>query len=249
MQFVLISIALSLITALAWAVLFVGVFTLRWHFWKDAVSEVTIERANWGAFRIGTLHSLIVTLTFSSLIGEYERVTLMHEREAVAVENLYHTLSEWQSPDAERLQGELINYASLVVEKEWPSLDRGENSDEAGAIVRGFRTDLIEIAPSGAERDYVLRELTFIEDARSSRLAELNAPLFLHFWLIGVIGFLFTLFCFFVHPPSPMSYVVVAFFSAINGMIFLAIFALANPFAPPMGLQPSALSAVIAKTM
>lgn len=247
MHHLTLSLGISFLSAVGSAGLCVILYFLRWKLWPSNSRPESIEKANWGAFRVGTLHALIVSLTFSSLIGQYEQTLQTLEQEALAIENLDRFVGVVNSPDAERISETLAEYASVTTQQEWPLLRNGETLPAADMIVTNLRLTLSAEMPNAADGDYALSELGRVEEARNHRKLLMSTPLFLHFWLIAVFGFIFTLLAFFVYPPSRLSYGIIAGFGAINGMIFLAILSLSNPFIPPMGIQPTVLEDVAAK--
>jgi len=118
----------------------------------------------------------------------------MAESEAAHVEELYQLAGSLSEPERGRIQDLTASYARVVVEEEWPMMQRGRTSPRAGEIADELQRSIQDIEPR-AEAEQALQSegLTQVDElwmrsARSgcSKFARAFPPYCGSSWSLGV---------------------------------------------------------------
>ena len=211
-----------------------------------------MDVAGWGAFRIGTIHALILALVFTEVRVEYNQLSENIEEEALAVEQLYRYLDHVDGEESQQIQQQLITYSHMVVDKEWPSLVEGKLFYEADLLVSDIRGNLVSLLSDKSSLIHsaaILDDINDIENMRGQRTFDIEEPLADIFWVIIIMSYLFTVFCFFAYPVTLFNCFVLSMFASINGIVLFSIVALSHPFAGAAAISPIAFESIIERTM
>lgn len=132
---------------------------------------------------IGVIYGVILAQVVVAAWDEYRDALSVAESEASAVLNLDRLASIWPEEDQQRIRTALIDYATAVVEVEWPAMSKGDfslaaDSSRVGALWAAY--DDIALGPNAATANYAtsLGQLETIEDSRRTRfeLGERTLP-------------------------------------------------------------------------
>ena len=92
-------------------------FLLIHNFFKNKKKTEIETFAQQTAYRIGTLHALILSIVFSMLISEYITLQKNLADEAAAIGNIYEAVLSLKPENASRIRDQLLIYLSEVIEK------------------------------------------------------------------------------------------------------------------------------------
>ena len=252
---ILLSLPVFLATAAAVAVFVVGTvgaFILFRRFFPAEMSEDLKNAGAWGALRIGTIHALILALVFVDVRQEYNELGETIENEALAVEQLYLELSRIDSEEAHAIQQRLTSYIRIVVDQEWASLANDRPVKAADALVSDIRQSLFNLPPAEAPQPVaasLMDNIKDIENMRGQRSFDTVEPVATIFWIIIILGFIFTSLCFFAYNATPFHCAILAMFAAINGAVCYSIIALTHPFVGGTAVTPTAFEMVFERTV
>ena len=189
----------------------------------------------------GVTLAFIIAIVWQEFDGTTQRVAL----EAGATTDLWHVASGLPEPAGRNVRRDLVTYAKLMVDKEWPAMRSGGTSREAEQLLTRTFQDVARLRPpnSGASnaQSASLQYLGVLHDARHHRLDDNNSGVSPFEWVILFIGALAVVgLCYMVGLPSVRAQLLMT--GAVAGMIaamFVLIFELDYPFRGDLSVEPA----------
>jgi len=165
-------VAITLIVVVA---ALVGMAIVRRLVPRERLSQHT-EVAGYIYAVIGVIYGVILAQVVVAAWDEYRDALSVSEAEASAVLNLDRLARTWPDEDRERIRSSLIDYATAVVEVEWPAMATGDfslagDTTHVGALWSAY--DDIALGPNASTANYAasLDQLQTVDDARRTRFA------------------------------------------------------------------------------
>jgi hypothetical protein len=123
------------------------------------------------------MFGIIVGLTAFLVLGEYSDAQQALQREAGDVEEIYRLAVPLTEPKQEQIQGLATSYAHVVVNEEWPLMEKDRTSPRAAALVEDLRSTIQEgyRTSTGAEQDFFGEELDVMDELDADREARVLA--------------------------------------------------------------------------
>jgi len=187
------------------------------------------------AFRIGTLHALIISLVFGALASDYIDLEKKLDNEAAAVGSVYTAMNNIQSDDTERIRGQLLLYLKDVIDKEWGKTAESPLSASTGQILFGIIKKLENWKPSlPLEKKIKSYSIDMILEINEMRIGRLygwyreEVPVI--FWIVAGAGFILTLIPYLSVELTRFRFILINCYSAMIGITFYGIIVLNNPF-------------------
>jgi len=230
----------------------VGLYYVVHPFWASDASEETRKLADMASTRIGVIHALVIGMMFTYVRIEHNQMLAAVEAEATALAQLYVTLERTGDPRWEDVKRQLSDYAHFVVDTQWPAL-RELRVQPGDQLLRG-RTALDKIwasvdqfagnvSPMSLQRFHQLIEEADLR--RAERLFDAKGSLLPVFWVIGVIGYVFTVVPFFFPPPNLRRCVMVSLYTSTVAIVLLGVYVLTHPYSMPAGVEPTAFEMLL----
>jgi len=139
----------------------------KWHPDTDAPIDAIV-----GGLLI--IFAFIVGLTVTLQTSNLSDANTAASNEANSVGELYWYAHALSQPEHSRLQAELRNYTTVVVQQEWPLLGKHHSSPAASAAARAIRFDILSFQPTTATEKAVypsmLNEVAVMFNARRDRV-------------------------------------------------------------------------------
>jgi hypothetical protein len=200
---------------------------------------------------VGVTYAVLLAFVVIVVWQDYEAAKDTVESEANELAGVYFLADRFPDPERARVQGLARSYARIVVEEEWPLMERGETSARATSVLRELRFSLQNIAASTSAGqvlyDQALTRMHQVSDARRLRLLETTEGLPGILWTVLVGGGVVTV-CFtylFGLKNNVAHALMVAALTLLICTILFTIGALEYPFAGTSKVQPNALEAVL----
>jgi protein-S-isoprenylcysteine O-methyltransferase Ste14 len=195
---------------------------------------------------LGVAYAVLLAFVVIAVWQDYETAQTNVESEAHELAGLYFLASRLPEPERTRLQDLARRYARVVVEEEWPMMERGQTSPRADTLLRQLRLELLRFDPQ-TEGEQVLYEqgLTNLHealDARRSRLLEVREGIPNLLWVVLVVGGVITVsFTYLFGLKSNLAHalMVAALTLLICGILF-TIGEFNNPFSGVVEVRPEA---------
>ncbi|WP_271952225.1 hypothetical protein [Ruegeria faecimaris] len=209
-----------------------GHYLLR-PMYRGPLTDETKDFLATAGFRIGSLHALVASLAFSTIIAEQNELIKTAQEEALAIERLYLNLSSTDRDEHRVAREELVTYIEQVLTLELPLNVEEVVSDSAGRSLR--RLDVaLKIASTDHETEnrwaFAFEDYRMVVKARGQRSFDSYKPLPVALKFVLLLGFLGTLACMIGFRASPAISTGIAAFSAINGAVIGALWISQYPF-------------------
>jgi hypothetical protein len=200
---------------------------------------------------LGVSYAVLLAFVVIAVWQDYKTAQSNVESEAYELAGVYFLASQLPEPERTRLQDLARKYARVVVEEEWPMMERGQTSPRADSLLRQLRLELLEFDPhTKGEQVLYERGLTQVHDAvdaRRSRLLEVREGIPHLLWVVlvggGVITVSFT-YLFGLKSNLAHALMVAALTLLICGILF-TIAEFNNPFSGPVEIRPEAFREVL----
>lgn len=248
------TIAVLLLSLVIPALLAMLAFYLVRRAWPNEPTEDVKSAANWGAFRIGSVHAFIIALAFTGADSAHGILRETVDQEAVALRQLYRGVEAIESDSRDAVLNDIASYTRYLIDVEWPSLAQGRPLVEADLMIdsiRGKITDLARVEKGIVIPDILFEHINDADDARSKRVFDISLyePSSNVFWFVVIVTLFATTLCFFVYAPTLASYSIIGVFVGVNGVIFFTMLDYNRPFEGIARVEPFAIETVYQRTM
>ena len=200
---------------------------------------------------LGVAYAVLLAFMLIAVWQDYKTAQTNVESEAHELAGVYFLASQLPEPERTRLQDFVRTYVKVVVEEEWPMMERGQTSPRADSLVRQLRLEFLEFDPH-TEGEQVLydRGLTQLHDgldARRSRLLEVREGIPNLLWVVLVVGGVITVsftYLFGLKSNAAHALMVAALTLLICGILF-TIGEFDYPFSGVVEIRPEAFKEVL----
>lgn len=169
------------------------------HYLKWNPSDVFAKGAEESFKVMISLTLLLLAFCLVRTQGDHRSVEDLVAREAAVVLKLDRAYSSFGSDSGDKLRVNLMQYAKLVADVEWPLMETGGRSDRAMASLTALSIGSKSLEPQSAPQQIARAEIlsTFAQlaDLREARLAASRVELPTYFWqaIVCSISFLVVL--------------------------------------------------------
>jgi hypothetical protein len=200
---------------------------------------------------LGVAYAVLLAFVVIAVWQDYEAAQTNVESEAHELAGVYFLASRLPEPERTRIQELVRKYARVVVEEEWPMMERGQTSPRADSLLRRLTSEILEFDPH-TEGEQVLYESELTQfhdaaDARRSRLLEVREGIPGLLWVVLVLGGVITVcFTYLFGLKSNLAHalMVAALTLVICGILF-TIGEFNNPFSGFVGIRPEAFKELL----
>jgi len=141
---------------------------------------------------LGVAYAVLLAFMLIAVWEDYKTAQTNLQSEASELAGVYFLASRLPEPQRTNVQDLARTYARVVVEEEWPMMERGQTSPHADSLLRQLRLKLLEFDPrTRGEQVLYERGLTDLHnaiDARRSRLLEVREGIPTLLWVVLVVG-------------------------------------------------------------
>jgi hypothetical protein len=200
---------------------------------------------------LGVAYAVLLAFVVIAVWQDYETAKTNVESEAHELAGVYFLASQLPEPERTRIRDLVRTYARVVVEEEWPMMQRGQTSERADSLVRQLRLQILEFDPhTKGEQVLYERGLTQLHDAadaRRERLLEVREGIPELLWVVivggGVVTVCFT-YLFGLKSNVAHALMVAALTLVICGILF-TIGEFDYPFSGAVEIRPEAFKEVL----
>ena len=200
---------------------------------------------------IGTLYSVLMALVVTNVWAQFEESAHVAEHEAELTISMYRDAAVFAT-DSSAIRPSLREYATSVVNEEWPSM--AEDQEESGAtdlaLARLFRSYRSIQPQNAAEEIFLHNSLDRLDDitaARRERIAASSKKLPGPLWLVLVAGAAITLGFTLILPVRNVRAqgLMVSSVAAMTALMLFLTLSLDLPFSGDLAVEPTAMRSAI----
>ncbi|HEY1603405.1 MAG TPA: DUF4239 domain-containing protein [Pirellulales bacterium] len=199
---------------------------------------------------IGVLYGLSLGLIAVGTWENFSEVDAKVAMEANSLGALYRDIDGYPPELRQDAENLLRDYATVVIEKEWPAHREGNVLDAGEVILDEFENKIMSFEPTREVEKIahaeVIKSLSDLVGNRGFRVQSVNVALPGVLWGVVLVGAIINIgltYCFWVDNLHLHSLLVVAFASMLAMLIFLTA-AMDNPFRGQFSVSPDALQYV-----
>jgi hypothetical protein len=200
---------------------------------------------------LGTIYAVILGFSVVVLWEQFHDAEIIADREASQLPTLHHLVQGLPAEQTRAFTESLKNYCKLVVDEEWPLMDRGESSPKAHAQHLEIWREGRSLEPH-TEREKIIfakivDTLADFDDARRGRLLAARSSLPRPVWFALLAGAVITIgFSYLFGLKNVIAHTVITILLAASiGLGLFLIVALDRPFSGGLSVSPEAFTAVL----
>jgi hypothetical protein len=200
---------------------------------------------------LGTIYAVILGFSVVVLWEQFHDAEIIADREASQLPELHHLVQGLPADQTRAFTESLKKYCQLVVDEEWPLMERGESSPKAHAQHVEIWREGRSLEPH-TEREKIIfakivDTLAIFDDARQGRLLSARSSLPKPVWFALIAGAVITIgFSYLFGLKNVIAHTVITMLLAASiGLGLFLIVALDRPFSGGLSVSPAAFTAVL----
>ncbi len=199
---------------------------------------------------VGVIYAVLLAFVVIVVWQEYRSADDIAENEAMHLGNVRQLSHVFPDSISKSITDEVNNYATSVVEKEWPAMAHGHSDPGTYAESKKLWASFYNFRPAPAELPYyneALRELTSFNNARRQRIIGINGTMPGIMWslLLGG-GFICIVFTYLFATPSRWTqYMITGFLAVMIAVTLFLIAEMNHPYAGGMGVKPEGFEFIL----
>ena len=228
----------------------VYVVTYRLHARRQADEAMKeIGELTGNLFRVaGWLFTLLLSLTFTDVVGDLVVTETAIDGEAVAISNIYHHLRRFDLEETRGIQTLLVDYTRAVIDDDWPALAHDRLSVRVDGLLHQLEDAALDLKATDAAqetlRSRVIADVDLISDYRLSRLKQAREQPS-HVLIVVFFGFFVTMVYFGIYPPRRVVLWLLSLYTVFVGVVIYLILALSDPFQGTTAIESAPLEYVL----
>ena len=200
---------------------------------------------------IGLLFSVLLAFVIASVLEDYDKARSDTQEEANALGAVYGFAHGIPEPTQSIWKRDSRNYTSLVIDQDWPLMNRQESSGAAWTALNTLRSDVFAFTAADAReqflQDKAIEKVQDVYDARRTRVELVNAgvPDFVGYSLLGE-AILVVLFPLLTKPHLTARLLIAVGIQVlvVTGALYL-VSVLNHPFSGVYRVEPSAFEILL----
>ena len=202
---------------------------------------------------LGVAYAVLLGLMVIAVWEEWNATNAAVDQEASELAEVFWLAHRLPQPEGPHLQELACSYARVVVNEEWPLMERGKVSPKAWTILDEIRNEIQRMKPATPTQQVLyeqgLQQVSDLADARRERLldAEEGVPSIL--WVVLIVGgvevvgftYLFGL------ESTTVHVLMVTSLTLIIALVLFTVAALDYPFEGDIHIGPDAFEQVLGR--
>ena len=223
-------------------------FYIRWKY-KLNPDEHLAKGAEEGFKLFTSITLLLIAFSLVRVQGDHRNVEDLVSREAALMFKLNRSLAAFGGPQATELQGDLKNYATAVVEDEWPQMAKNERSDEASNVLTDLTQGIRLLDPRNPvqqmARSEIVTTLNQLSDVREARISAARLKLPSYLWDALAISVILLIAFGWLQNPLPKMVAYVGGVTIGVSVLFTLVIALEGLYLGESRVTPDAIAHIL----
>jgi sterol desaturase/sphingolipid hydroxylase (fatty acid hydroxylase superfamily) len=217
---------------------------------RKKVSHAILEKNNDVAGFIyavvGVIYAVLLAFVVIVVWELYREADTKVQEEVRFMSSLFRDARIFGEPHRSAIQDEIVNYTNIVINEEWPLMNKGKSSEKALDSLHRVFDLYTKIQP---RNDYekiwyqeTIQKLNNFSDARNQRILAGKAAVPGFMWIVLIVGGIITVgFSFLFSTINTWAQMLmVGSLSGIITLVLLMIIAIDRPFQGIIAVQPEA---------
>jgi hypothetical protein len=223
----------------------VFVVALLNRFWPTNHRKLVNDVTGWQLGILGTTYGVILGFMLSTVWTGFHNAENDASLEAASVMNIYRIAAELPSPEREEMQRLAMKYADLVVNQEWPAMQRQMESHAGGVVL----VQMWEVLKASKENqttdstrvDHLTTVMSNLGERRSQREQQRRSQLPGVMWALLILGGVATVVssCALGNDTKWLHYCQVLALTFVVSVTLAAIADLARPYEGSVAVAPT----------
>jgi hypothetical protein len=202
---------------------------------------------------LGVAYAVLLGLMLIAVWEQWEVAKSIVDDEASQLADIFWVAHELPQPEGRRIQELARSYAEVVVDEEWPLMNRGKESPRAWATLDDLRDSIQSFQPTTdvqlALYEQELDQVHGLADARRDRLLAANEGLPAILWVVLIIGGVLVVgFTYLFGMENNLTHVLMVMTLAlIISLVLFTVAALNFPFKGDVHVGPDAFEQVLGR--
>ena len=223
-------------------------FYIRWKY--DLNPDEHLAKGAEEGFKLFTsITLLLIAFSLVRVQGDHRNVEDLVSREAALMFKLNRSLAAFGGPQAQELQGDLKNYATAIVDDEWPLMAKGQRSEEASNnlidLTQGIRLLDPKNPVQQMARAEIVTTLNQLSDVREARLSAVKLKLPSYLWQALTVSVLLLIVFGWLQNPLPKMVAYVGGVTIGVALLLTLIIALEGLFVGESQVNPEAITHIL----
>jgi hypothetical protein len=200
---------------------------------------------------LGVAYAVLLGLMLVAVWEQWEEAKIIADDEASEVAEIFWMAHQLPQPEGRRIQELARSYCRVVVEEEWPLMEKGKASPRAWATLDDLRDSVQSFQPTTEAQVALYQEalgrMDELADARRERLLAADEGLPGILWVVLIIGGVFVVgFTYLFGMENNLTHVLmVATLALIISLALFTVAALNYPFRGDVHIAPEAFKQVL----
>jgi hypothetical protein len=195
---------------------------------------------------VGVIYAVLLAFVVVIAWESYNAAESTAQTEVTAASDLYQLSKTFRDPERKALRAELIRYAQLVRDEDWPAMQNGDESPAAQESERRISDDAVQMINSDARNHIAIEQAVMglvreFQDARRTRLNENDAGIPRSLWTGLILGAIFTVAFTYLFGVENfrLQLVMTALLATLIALMFSMIVALDYPYRGATSISPA----------
>ncbi|QWD74934.1 DUF4239 domain-containing protein [Polynucleobacter sp. TSB-Sco08W16] len=219
-------------------------FYIRWKYSLNP-DEHLAKGAEEGFKLFTSITLLLIAFSLVRVQGDHRNVEDLVSREAALILKLNRSLAAFGGAHAAELQGDLKNYATAVVDDEWPLMAKNQRSEEASNLLIDLTQGIRLLDPKNPvqqmARAEIVTTLNQLSDVREARLSAARLQLPSYLWQALAVSVSLLIVFGWLQNPLPKMVAYVGGVTIGISVLFTLVIALEGLFLGESSVTPEAI--------
>lgn len=202
---------------------------------------------------LGVVYAVLLGLMVVAVWEAWDAAVATADQEASELAEVFWVADRMPEPEGRHIQELVRSYARVVVNEEWPLMEKGKTSPKAWDLLDEIRAELQNFEPSTPAQQILyeqgLERMHELGDARRERLLEAEQGLPAILWVVLIVGGIVVVgFTYLFGLDSTLIHLLmVAALALIVSLVLFTVAALDFPFRGGATIAPDAMEQVLGK--
>ena len=214
--------------------------------WPPRQRRVHNDIVGWQVSVLGTIYAVMIGFMLYAVWANFQTAEINADGEANALVNMCRIAEGLPAVQRDAIQTSAMEYVNVVLEKEWPEMNRGLSGWGDSSIILGFgrilTTTPVQSLTQQISLDHAMEQLSSLTEHRRIRQLESESKLPNILWAVLVSGGIITIVtcCLLGSENFQLHFVMIFALALLISLVLVAIGDIDRPFQGTVHVSPNA---------